>query len=113
MPSSHRIHPAKMRRQLGGQKAKLFYEGQIMGAEFYNWLAARTAERFKLSRGRPSAGWEMRRLFPVRRADWERLGHFAKRLGVSPGQLAALLVESGLERLATEPRQVNAERTAS
>src|SRR5271167_2857661 len=107
MVSSYRDHPAKQRRLLGGQRAKRFHLGHIVGPEFYNWLAAQAAERIDRSRGRPSADWDMRRLFPVRRVNWDRLKHFARRLGLSPGPLAALLVENGLDRLANDPSRAS------
>ena len=107
--SRTQVHPVKLRRQLGGSRAKRFHEGRIKGAEFYNQLAASAAERIKGVRGRPSADWDMRRLVPVRRSSWELLGRFGKQMGLSAGQLAALLMEDGLKRLGTEPQQTRAE----
>jgi hypothetical protein len=63
-------------------------------------LATELAHRLRVpaSGGRPTdPAWTVRRIVPLRRATLERLNADADRLGIEPMQLAALLIEKGLD----------------
>jgi hypothetical protein len=72
-------------------------------------LAAELAERLQPGRGarpgRPTdPEWAVRRLVGFRRETWQRLGQIAADAStpqrrVSPAQVAAMLIEAGVERL--------------
>jgi len=68
-------------------------------------LRAEVQRRLRSTGGRPTdPDWDVRRLVPFRREGWqelERLARDCERNGqrVSPSQLAALLIERGLENL--------------
>lgn len=44
--------------------------------------------------------WDIKRPIPLRRKDWEQLAAIGKELGLTPAQCAALLIETGLRKLA-------------
>jgi hypothetical protein len=68
-------------------------------------LRAEVQRRLRSTGGRPTdPDWDIRRLVPFRREGWqelERLARICEQEGrrVSPSQLAALLIERGLEAL--------------
>ena len=68
-------------------------------------LRVEVQRRLRSTGGRPTdPDWDIRRLVPFRREGWqelERLASMCEREGkrVSPSQLAALLIERGLESL--------------
>lgn len=68
-------------------------------------LRAEVRRRLRSTGGRPTdPDWDIRRLVPFRKEGWqelERLAGMCEREGqrVSPSQLAALLIERGLEGL--------------
>lgn len=68
-------------------------------------LRAEVHRRLRSTGGRPTdPDWGMRRLVPFRREGWQELERLAADCGrqgqsVSPSQLAALLIEWGLEGL--------------
>lgn len=68
-------------------------------------LRAEVQRRLRSSGGRPTdPDWNVRRLVPFRREGWQELEHLARVCEsegqrVSPSQLAALLIERGLESL--------------
>ena len=68
-------------------------------------LSAEVERRLRSTGGRPTdPDWDIRRLVPFRREGWnelERLARRCERAGqrVSPSQLAALLIERGLDSL--------------
>jgi len=66
-------------------------------------LAAELARRLRVpaSGGRPTdPTWTERRIVPLRPDTLERLNADAGRLGIEPMQLAALLIEKGLDSVA-------------
>ena len=64
-------------------------------------LAEHAYERFQATGGRPSSPeWEIRRLVPFRPVSWGRLRALGHEVGLSAGQLVALLVERDLLTLA-------------
>ncbi len=102
-----RIPWVKMTRALAAQKAKrlarqpVAVPGQAPG--LWSELAEEGNRRLRSGGGRPtSAEWTVRRLIPLKKEDWDHLVRLGRRLGLSGGQLAALLVEHGLKRLASE-----------
>lgn len=68
-------------------------------------LRTEVQRRLRSTGGRPTdPDWDIRRLVPFRRESWQELEHYAReceREGqrVSPSQLAALLIERGLQSL--------------
>lgn len=68
-------------------------------------LRTEVESRLRSTGGRPTdPSWDVRRLIPFRREGWDRLEHLASLLAqegqrVSPGQLAALLIERSLKSL--------------
>ncbi|MBI4861989.1 MAG: hypothetical protein HY815_17290, partial [Candidatus Riflebacteria bacterium] len=81
-------------------------KGGTRGPIFLHELAEEAHRRMLTHRrGRPSAReWTLRRLVPLRPDHWEELKKLAASIGVDPAQIAALLIERGLERLRTEPK---------
>ena len=77
-------------------------------------LRAEVGRRLRSTGGRPTdPDWNVRRLVPFRREGWNDLERLAERFGregqhVSPGQLAAVLIERGLESLRQADGQVEA-----
>ena len=64
-------------------------------------LAEQGYQRFQATGGRPTAPeWKIRRLVPFRTTSWERLRFLGHEVGLSAGQLVALLVERDLLTLA-------------
>ena len=66
-------------------------------------LAAELAHRLRVpaNGGRPTdPTWTERRIVPLRRRTLDRLNADADRLGIEPMQLAALLIEKGLDSIA-------------
>lgn len=69
-------------------------------------LATELAHRLRVpaSGGRPTdPSWTERRIVPLRPVTLERLNADANRLGVEPMQLAALLIEKGLDSIEQIP----------
>jgi hypothetical protein len=68
-------------------------------------LRAEVQRRLRSTGGRPTdPDWDIRRLVPFRKEGWQQLEQLAKRCEqegqrVSPSQLAAFLIERGLESL--------------
>jgi hypothetical protein len=70
--------------------------GYLGAAQLATELAHRL--RVPVSGGRPTdPTWTERRIVPLRRSTLERLNAHADRLGTEPMQLAALLIEKGLD----------------
>jgi len=75
--------------------------GYFAAAQFAAELALRL--RVPANGGRPTdPTWTERRIVPLRQLTLQRLNADAGRLRVEPMQLAALLIEKGLERLEEE-----------
>jgi hypothetical protein len=78
-------------------------------------LAMELAHRFRVpaNGGRPTdPTWTERRIVPLRPGTLERLNADADRLGIEPMQLAALLIEKGLDSVVQNPsRRTPAPRT--
>jgi hypothetical protein len=74
-------------------------------------LRAEVARRLRSTGGRPTdPDWNVQRLVPFRGDSWKRLEQLAERLSrdgrsVSPGQIAALLIEHAIEGIDTAGRQ--------
>src|ERR1700732_3466550 len=71
-------------------------------------LAAELAHRLRVppNGGRPTdPTWTERRIVPLRPGTLERLNADADRLGIEPMQLAALLIEKGLDSVEQTPSQ--------
>jgi hypothetical protein len=87
------------------QRWRAVNRNEMRGPVFLLELADEGHRRLSARRrGRPTAPeWDIRRLIPFNRADWERLTSLGTKIGLSPGQLATLLVEKGLKRLLAEP----------
>ncbi len=68
-------------------------------------LRAELGSRLRSSGGRPSdPEWTIRRLIPFKREEWQELERLAEQCAhegqrLSPSQLAAVLIERGLEEL--------------
>lgn len=68
-------------------------------------LRAEVQRRLRSTGGRPTdPDWDIRRLVPFRREGWQELEHYARQCEregqrVSPSQLAAFLIERGLQSL--------------
>jgi hypothetical protein len=74
-------------------------------------LRAELARRLKSTGGRPTdPGWKVQRLVPFGEARWQQLEELAEKLSsnerkVSPGQLAAILIERALDAMRDIDRQ--------
>lgn len=88
----------ELARGLGAER-----RGQVKASSGYfgaTQLAAELAHRLRVPAGggRPTdPTWTERRIVPLRRGTLERLNTDAARLGIEPMQLAALLIEKGLD----------------
>jgi len=73
-------------------------------------LRAEVAQRLRSSGGRPTdPNWNVQRLVPFSDAHWRQLVELAERLStderkVSPGQLAAILIDRALSGMAEQRR---------
>ena len=56
--------------------------------------------------------WDIKRPIPLRRRDWEKLTEKGRKLGISPAQCAALLIEKGLEALDEDDRHARKKSAA-
>jgi len=89
----------ELARGLGAER-----RGQIKASPGYfgaAQLATELAHRLRVpaNGGRPTdPTWTERRIVPLRRSTLERLNADADRLGIEPMQLAAVLIEKGLDR---------------
>ena len=99
-----KYYPVKLRRGLAAYRMGRIRKGETQGPVFLLELAEEANRRMQpRRRGRPSAsGWNLRRMIPLRREHWQELKGFAVRIGLTPAQVAALLIEHGLGRLRTE-----------
>ena len=94
--------PAKTRRAMAGLVLRRIRRTGGQGRVWELALGEQGFRRFRSSGGRPTAPeWEMRRLVPFRQAVWERMREAGAGVGLSPGQVAAMLVEDGARRLGT------------
>jgi hypothetical protein len=88
----------ELARGLGAER-----RGQIKASPGYfgaAQLAKELAHRLRVpaNGGRPTdPTWTERRIVPLRRSTLERLNADADRLGIKPMQLAAVLIEKGLD----------------
>jgi hypothetical protein len=88
----------ELARGLGAER-----RGQVKAGPGYfgaAQLATELARRLRVpaNGGRPTdPTWTERRIVPLRRSTLERLNADADRLGIKPMQLAALLIEKGLD----------------
>jgi len=88
----------ELARGLGAER-----RGQVKASPGYfgaAQLATELAHRLRVpaNGGRPTdPTWTERRIVPLRRSTLERLNADAGRLGIEPMQLAALLIEKGLD----------------
>lgn len=106
-PPRH-VPPVQMRRGLAANRMRSIRRGTSRGPIFLMELAEAGFSRVRSRRGRPTATeWDIRRLVPFRSSHWAALTLLGARVGLSPAQLAALLVEFGVERLLTEPRMAS------
>lgn len=65
-----------------------------------NWLQLRQEIDARLSSrgGRPSdPEWDLRRVIPLKKSSWDFLREASEKLRVNPGQLAAILLERGID----------------
>jgi hypothetical protein len=100
--------PVRMRRNLAAQRMRWIRRGKSRGPLFLMELAEMGANRVRSPRGRPTASeWDTRRLVPFRSSHWVVLARLGARVGLSAGQLAALLIEQGVDRLLTEPQMAS------
>ncbi|MBI4871064.1 MAG: hypothetical protein HY814_05815 [Candidatus Riflebacteria bacterium] len=69
-------------------------------------LGEEVCRRLASRGGRPTMPeWDIKRPIPLRTRDWKRLAARGKKLGISPAQCAALLIEKGLEALESRERR--------
>jgi hypothetical protein len=103
IPANKRVD-LKLRRALKALRWRSVSRNEMRGPVFLLELAEEGHRRLSSRRrGRPTAlEWDIRRLIPFSRTDWERLSFLGAKIGLSPAQLATLLVEKGLKRLLTE-----------
>jgi len=98
-----RLNMDKIAKGLGAQRVgPVRSSGGYFGAL---QLAAEVAGRFRVPKGGGRAtdpGWTERRLIPLSPATLRRLEELADRLHVAPLQIAALLLEKSVDRVAEE-----------
>ena len=97
-------YPVKLRRVLSAYRMRCIREGRARGPVLLLELAEEAHARMgSRVTGRPSVReWDLRRMIPLSRGHWQDLKRFASRIGLAASQLAALLIERGLDRLQTE-----------
>jgi hypothetical protein len=97
--------PDKIAKALAAQRVVALDRFPSQGPLDLLELRAEVTRRLRSSGGRPTdPDWDIRRLVPFRREGWKQLERLAKQCElegqrVSPSQLAALLIERGLESL--------------
>lgn len=95
----------RIRQALGAGEAIPLASAPSQGPLDLLQLRAELGGRLQSSGGRPSdPEWSIRRLVPFKKNAWEKLELLAEQCrstgqSVSPSQLAALLIERGLQRL--------------
>lgn len=94
----------RIRQALGAQRV-VPVNGPSQGPLDLLQLRAELGRRLRSSGGRPSdPEWTVRRLIPFKQEEWQELERLAVQCGhegqrLSPNQLAAVLIERGLEEL--------------
>ncbi len=72
-------------------------------------LGKEVEARLRSRGGRPTMPeWDIKRPIPLRARDWKKLIQRGKKLGLSPAQCAALLIEQALKALEAEERRKSA-----
>ncbi len=105
MASKENRFEDRIRRALGAQRVVPLEGLPSQGPLDLLQLGAELQERLRSSGGRPTdPEWTVRRVIPLKKKGWsdlERLAENCSHQGqrVSPSQLAALLIERGLEEL--------------
>jgi hypothetical protein len=105
MKSQHPPSTDKIAKALGADRVVSLDRLPSQGPLDLLELLVEVQRRLRSTGGRPTdPDWDVRRLVPFRREGWlelERLAGMCEREGqrVSPSQLAALLIERGLESL--------------
>ena len=62
--------------------------------------------RLRSRGGRPSdPEWDLRRVIPLKRSSWDFLRKTSEKLRVNPGQLAAILLERGIDSIKKEGQE--------
>lgn len=101
----HNATPSPLATGLGASRTVSLTPGGGQGPLGLLGLHAEVTARLRSSGGRPTdPTWTVRRVVPFRPEGWSELEVFAARLSaagrtVSPAQLAAILIERGLEEL--------------
>lgn len=104
-PRLKKLTESRNRRNVARMRLKRIRRGERSGPSLLLEFVEEIDRRLR-SRGGPPTDfdWDLRRLIPLRRAHWDALTRMGAESGVSPAHLAALLIEKGVERLASEPR---------
>ncbi len=101
----------RIQRKLGAQNVVPLDSPHDQGPLDLIQLKAELRRRLRSSGGRPSdPEWSIRRLIPFKQDKWTELELQAERCSVqgqrvSPSQLAAVLIERGLQDLSSEGQQ--------
>lgn len=100
---SCKFYPLMFKRTMTRFRLRRVNEGSLKAPRRLLEIGVEGSWRMFSARGRPTVmDWNIRRLVPFNRKNWHLLGLFARNIGLSPGQLASLLVEQGLNELANE-----------
>ena len=106
MGKKGRIRKRRPRSESMGAEIEIPLAQGAVGPFELRSIAQHVASRIRVTgkTGRPSVeDWTVRRLVPFRRETWDQLGRLADRIfkeegvSVSPAQLAAILVERGID----------------
>lgn len=95
----------RIRQALGARRVVAINRLPSQGPLDLLQLRAELGRRLRSSGGRPSdPEWTVRRLIPFKPEEWQELERLAEQCGqegqrLSPSQLAAVLIERGLEEL--------------
>lgn len=110
MKPKHAMNAERIAKALGADHVVALEGLPSQGPLDLLGLRAEVERRLRSTGGRPTdPDWNLRRLVPFRKEGWhelERLARKCERAGqrVSPSQLAALLIERGLESLKKSAR---------
>jgi hypothetical protein len=100
-----KLTESRRRRNMARYRLKRIRRGECSGPEFLLEIVEELDRRLS-SRGGPPTDfeWDVRRRIPLRRTHWNVLTRLGAESGVNPAHLIAVLIEKGVERLASEPR---------
>jgi hypothetical protein len=100
-----KVTESRNRRNMAKLRLRQIRRSERAGPQFLLELVEEIDARLRSRGGRPTDfDWEIRRLIPLRRRDWESLTRLGHEVGVGAAHLAALLIEKGVQRMEREPR---------